>query len=482
MDALSLKRIAVSGARWTAISAGSVTAVQFLQTLILARLLAPEDFGLMAIVMMVIGFIQIYADTGVSGAIVHKQDTTINQLSSLFWLNMLAGLVVFVVTFASSSIVVAAYEPRLGRLISYAALVFLISPLGAQFGLLLQKELEFATLAVCEIISAVFAAFVTVIAAIGGLGVFSLVLGRLGGACLTAGIFGFIGWRRWRPRLHFCRDDLKDYLRFGLYQMGQSTIVFLTSYVDQLYIGIVLGPQLLGYYVFAWNLVVQPMMKINYVLTRVAFPIFARVQLETKRLQRGYHTLLWLLVTINSPVLIGCAATAPLFVPLFFGTKWLPAVIIIQILAFFSLIVSIMIPIDSVIFAKGRTDLLLTWRICILFPEVVGIYIGGSVGGLQGVALAELCLYVFFWAAQYLFVVRVLIGRCFTLYVWSVFPSLGIASIMGIIVWLLPNLPAESPAIILASKVAFGAGLYAVLNILLQRSWIYEIKNVLLAR
>ena len=480
---MSLKRIAVLGARWTTISTGIVTAVQFLQTLILARLLAPEDFGLMAIVMMVLGFVQTYADMGISSAIIHRQDTTVEQLSSLFWLNILAGFAVFVVTLASSSIVVAAYnEPQLGRLILYAALIFLISPLGGQFGLLLQKELEFGTLAVCEIISAMFAASVTVIAAIDGLGVFSLVLGRLGGACLTAGLFGVIGWRRWRPRLHFCRADLRGYLSFGLYQMGQSTIVFLTGHIDQLYIGIVLGPQFLGYYVFAWNIVLQPMMKFNYILTRVAFPLFARVQLETERLQRGYLTLLWLLVTINAPVMIGCAATAPLFVPFFFGAKWLPAVIIIQILAFFSLIVSIMNPIDSVILAKGRTDLALIWRICILFPEVVGIYVGGRIGGLQGVALAELCLHVFFWVAQYYFVVRVLIGPCSKQYMQSVLPSLGIAGIMGMIVWLWPNMPTESLAIMLASKVAIGAVLYVVLNILLQRARIYEIKDLLLAR
>jgi lipopolysaccharide exporter len=480
---MSLKRIAFLGARWTTISTGIVTAVQLLQTLILARLLSPEDFGLMAIVLMVLGFVQIYADMGISSAIIHRQDTTEEQLSSLFWLNILAGFVVFVVTVASSSIVVAAYnEPQLGHLILYAALVFLISPLGGQFGLLLQKELEFGTLAVCEIISTIFAASVTVIAAMEGLGVFSLVLGRLAGACLTAGLFGVIGWRRWRPRLHFCRTDLKGYLSFGLYQMGQSTLVFLTGQIDQLYIGIVLGPQLLGYYVFAWNLVLQPVMKLNYILTRVAFPLFARVQLESARLQRGYLALLWLLVTINAPIMVGGAATAPLWVPFFFGAKWLPAVVIVQILAFFSLIVSIMNPIDSVVLAKGRTDLALIWRSCLLFPEVVGIYVGGRIGGLPGVALAQLCLHILYWVAQYYFVVRVLIGPCSAQYMRSVLPSLGIAGIMGIIVWLWPNMPTESPAIVLASKVAIGAAVYVVFNIVVQRARIYEVKNLLLAR
>lgn len=480
---MSLKRAAVMGARWTAISTGTVTIVQFLQTLILSRLLSPEDFGLMAIVMMVLNFVQTYADMGISSAIIHRQDTTSNQLSSLFWLNIIAGVCVFVVTLVSAPFVVAVYhEPELSRLILYAAFVLLITPFGAQFALLLQKELEFGTLAICETISAVFAGVVTVIAAIEGLGVLSLVLGRLSGACLTAGLFCVIGLQRWRPRFHFCRADLKGYLSFGLYQMGQSTIWFLSSRIDQLYIGIVLGPQLLGYYVFAWNLVIQPMMKLNYILTRVAFPLFSRVQFETERLQRGYLALVWFLTTINAPLMIGCAATAPLFVPLFFGTKWLPVVLIIQILAFFSLIIAIMNPVDSLLLAKGRTDLGLIWNSCLFIPEAIGIYFGGQIGALQGVALAELCLRVIYWVAQYFIVVRVLIGPCARKYMESVLPPLGIAGVMGLTVWLWPNMPAKNLAIVLVSKVAIGAAIYLFLNCVFQRARLYEIRDLLFAR
>ena len=479
---MSLKRIALLGARWTTISTGAETVIQFLQTLILARLLSPEQFGLMAIVIMVLVFAKTYADMGISSAIIHRQDTTVEQLSSLFWLNVFAGFAVFVVTLATAPIVVAVYhEPQLGRLISYAALVFLISPFGTQFGLLLQKEFDFGTLAVCEIMSSVFAASVTVIAAVEGLGVFSLVMGRLAGACLTAGLLGGIGLRRWPVRLHFRRADLRGYLRFGLYQMGQSTVTFLASRFDQLFIGIVLGPGALGYYVLAWNLVLQPVAKFNFILMRVAFPLFARVQFEIERLQRGYLTLLWSLVTINAPIMVGCSATAPLLVPALFGEKWMPAVPIVQVLAFYSLIVSIMNPIDSVLLAKGRTDLALIWSCCLLLPEIAGIYVGGRLGGLQGVVLAELCLGVVAWLAQYFFIVRGVVGPCAAQYMRSVLPPLGIAGLMGMIVWLLPNMPTENPVVVLAAKVAIGAALYVVLSALLQRARIFEIKGVLLA-
>lgn len=427
---------------------------------------------------------QIYADMGISSALVHRQDTTREQLSSLFWLNLVAGFAVFLATVALSPIVASLFgEPRLGRLIFCAALIFLIWPIGGQFSLLLQKELDFRTLALCEIASALLTAVVTIATANGGHGAFSLVLGKLAGAGLTAAVYGVIGWRRWRPTLHFSLRDLKGYLSFGLYQMGQATLVFAAGQIDQLYVGVVLGAQALGYYAFAWNLVLQPMMKLNFVLTRVAFPVFARVQLDNRRLQRGYMTLLWLLTSINAPVLIGCAAIAPLLVPTIFGPQWLPAVTIVQILALVSLFVSITNPADSVMLAMGRTDLAFRWRFWLLFPELVGIYVGGRLGGLQGVAMAKLFLNLAYWAAQYIFVLRILIGPCLKEYLRTLGPPLCIAGAMGLLVfWRMPAIPTDTPALALAGEVAFGVVVYCALGLLLQRARINQMKGQLLAK
>lgn len=481
---MSLTKIAYLGARWTAISSGIVTAVQFFQTLILARILSPEDFGLIALVLLVLNFVQIYADMGISSALVHRQDTTRDQLSSLFWLNCFAGFVVFLATVALSPLLVSAFgEPRIGRLIFCAALIFLVWPIGGQFGLLLQKEIDFKTLALCEIASALLSATVTIVTASQGAGAFSLILGKLAGAGLTAAVYGVIGWRRWRPALHFSLRDLKGYLGFGLYQMGQVTLVFVAGQIDQLYVGVVLGPEALGYYAFAWNLVLQPMMKLNYVLTRVAFPVFARVQLDDGRLQRGYLRLLWLLVSINAPVLIGCVATAPLLVPTIFGPQWLPAVGIVQILALVSLLISMTNVADSVMLAKGRTDLAFAWRACLLLPEIIGIWVGGRLDGLQGVALAKLFLNLIYWACHYIFVLRRLIGPCLKQYLRTVLPPLAIAGVMGLIVfWRWSAMPSGTSALVLAGEVAFGVVVYCTLGLLLQRSRIYQMKEQLLAK
>src|SRR5574341_2298515 len=138
---MSLRRKAALGVKWTGAGTVITTGLRVLQLVVLARLLGPSDFGLMAMITVVIGFAQGFADMGVSNAIIHRQDNTRSELSSLYWLNMLAGLTVFALVMASSPLVAKFYgEPRLASLIPWPALVFLVIPLGQQFQALRSEE------------------------------------------------------------------------------------------------------------------------------------------------------------------------------------------------------------------------------------------------------------------------------------------------------------------------------------------------------
>ena len=140
----NLKEQVFSGIKWNGISVVAVVALQFVTLVVMAKLLSPSDFGLMGMIMVVIGFAQAFADMGISNAIIHRQDSTRLQLSSLYWLNILAGVIVFCVVCASAPLIVAFYrEPRLYNLLFLTSVIFLITPFGQQFQILLQKELNF---------------------------------------------------------------------------------------------------------------------------------------------------------------------------------------------------------------------------------------------------------------------------------------------------------------------------------------------------
>ncbi len=371
---------------------GAVTALQFATLAILARLLSPADFGLMGMIMVVIGFAQAFADMGISNAIIHRQDSTKDQLSSLYWLNIFAGIIVFCVVCAITPLVVLFYhEPRLSNLLYLTALVFLITPLGQQFQILLQKELKFDGLAKIEIATAVINSAVTIGAAFAGLGVYSLICGQLAGTTAKVVLLCGIGWRKWRPSLHFAKQDLKGYVSFGLYQMGERAVNYLSANMDYIIIGRFLGPTALGFYTLAYQIAIFPLTKINPVITKVMFPVFSRIQDDNKAFSVGYGRAMNYISLLSFPLLAGMFIVAPEFIMLFFGDKWVPSVKVLQILCAVGVFKSLLNPTGSVLLAKGRADIGFYWNIFAMIAVSIAIVIGVH-WGINGAAMALLIL------------------------------------------------------------------------------------------
>jgi O-antigen/teichoic acid export membrane protein len=477
---VNLKSQAISGVKWSGISMGAVTALQFVTLAVLARLLSPSDFGLMGMIMVVIGFAQAFADMGVSNAIIHRQDTTRNQLSSLYWLNIIAGIIVFFVVCASASLIVGFYhEPRLHNLLYLTAVIFLITPFGQQFQILLQKELRFNGLAKIEIATSIVKAVVAIVLAFSGFGVYSLIWGQLADTSARVLMLLGAGWRNWRPGFHFSKRDLRGYLSFGLYQMGERTINYLNSNLDYLLIGSMLGAKPLGYYTLAYNLIIRPSSLINPVITKVAFPVFSRIQNETDRLKRGYLKGLQLLSSINFPIMAGMAAVASVAVPTIFGEQWKPSVILVQILTIVGLLRSAGNPVGSLLLAKGRADLGFKWNTALMIIQIPGLYLGAKLGGTVGVAIAFAVLMGLFTIFSYPILIRALLGPCLREYVGSMWSALWMSIVMAGAVFtvgiFLRNSPQQQLLII---QVLCGIAVYLVLMIYSQGRLLWEIKEM----
>jgi O-antigen/teichoic acid export membrane protein len=370
---------AVHGAKWSGVSTISVTILMYARLIVLAHLLSPKDFGLMGMVMVIIGLGAVFADMGISNAIIWKQDVTSEQLSTLYWINMMAGLAVFCIAIAVSPLVAAFFhEPRLVQLIFWAAFIFPITAIGQQFQILLQKELRFRRLAAVEIVAASVNAVVAITAAFLHQGVYSLIWGQVAAAACMALILAYIGWREWRPRLSFKPRNLDGMLSFGFNQMGQRVMDSITFNIDYIMVGHFLGPKLLGAYIIAWQLMIAPMSKLNPVLTRVAFPVFARKQTDDSALRRGYKELSKMVATLTFPLIVLAGATAPILIPTVFGSKWKAAIPLIQIFVILGLFWSLASLFWPMALAKGRAD----------------------IGFRLSVALATVCVIAFWFAAQ----------------------------------------------------------------------------------
>ena len=477
---MTLKEQAVSGVKWNAISMGAMTALQFVTLAVLARLLTPADFGLMGMIMVVIGFAQAFADMGISNAIIHRQDTTKEQLSSLYWLTIFSGVIVFGAVCASTPLVVRFYhEPRLSNLLYLGSLVFLITPLGQQFQILLQKELQFSRLAKIEILTALINSIIAITSGFAGLGVYSLILGQLAATSASVALLCSIGLKMWRPSLYFAKRELKGYVSFGLYQMGERMINYFNSNFDYILIGSMLGAKELGYYTLAYNLIIKPSSIINPMITKVAFPVFSRLQNETEKLRFGYLKVLQLLSMFNFPMMIGLAVVAPVAVPVIFGKQWIPSIILIQILSIVGLLRSTANPVGALQLAKGRADLGFKWNFGLAVTQIPGLYFGAKLGGALGVAIAFAMLQVIYSIFNYLIMIRTLIGPCLKKYISSMWPALWMSAAMGFAIFFLYILFQRYPAhLIFALEIIWGFVIYMSLLLYQQKKLVIEIKNM----
>lgn len=374
----ALRRSVVRGVKWGTVSAGVLFVLGITQTAVLARLLSPSDFGLMAASVVVIGLARAFADLGLSSAIIAKQIRDRNALSSLYWASIIAGFVMFGLVIALTPLMVAFYdEPELWGILPWVALSFVIIPVGQQFQMLLQMELHVDRLVKVDIVAGVVALLVAVGAAAAGAGAVSLAFGYLGRVTTASVLYAAWGWKSWRPQLRLRRKDLEGYLGFGLYQMGERSVNFLSANVDYLLIGRFLGVAALGAYSIAYQLVVKPVFELNPILTRVAFPAFAKKQADHEALARGYVEVIRLIAFVVVPTMAAVAVLAPVFVPVVFGAQWSLAIPLLQILAIVGVARALTSPVGDLILAKGRPDL--SFKINGFLLVTMGIALGIAV-------------------------------------------------------------------------------------------------------
>lgn len=479
----SLKEKAVAGATWTSASSAVAIGSQFLQLAVMARILQPKDFGLIAMIMVVIGFARAYADMGISNAIIHKQDATREQLSSLYWLNIVAGVLVFAVIILTKPLIIAFYnEPKLDDLITWSALIFLIVPFGQQFQVLLKKELRFNKLAKIEIVSVVAGTAVAIVSAILGQGVFSFIWGQLANSSLKVLMLLGVGMKEWKPRFYIKIGELKDYLGFGAYQMGERSFNYLAANIDYVIIGRFLGPEALGAYTIAYQLAVLPTVRINPILTQVAFPVFAKKQTDNDALQRGYLELSKMLAFVSFPVLVGLAIVAPVAVPLFLGSGWETAIPLIQILVIVGILKSLGNPIGSILLAKGRADIGFKWNLFTAAVNSAVLYWAVSYG-VHAVAWAFCILSVGYFVLMR-FILQSLIGLKWQDYL-NVLARPAISTLLmgiGIYAVYLSLAGTFAPRLAFGSILATGLVIYSSASLKLDKDFLSELRELLLKR
>lgn len=401
-----LRTRAAGAVRWTATSTAVTTLVQFGQLAFLGRLLDPSAFGVIAAAGTISGLAGLFTDAGLANAVVQRRDIPHHTLSSLFWMNTAVGLVVGLVVLCVGGLVAEFYDmPALTDLFKVMWATFVITSFAQIQQALLQKELKFRGVAVAEIASIVVHASVSVSLAASGSGPVCFAWGLLAGTSARVLVLWTAAWRTWRPSLHFAWGEVKSYVSFAAFQLGERLTNFLAANTDYILVGKLLGAAQLGVYSVAYQLVVLPLTKLNPVLNRVAFPVFAMRQDDDDALGRGYREVSKIIAYVTVPVLVLLAVSAPITVPLVMGEQWADAATLVRILAVLGLVRSLGNPAGSVLLTKAHADWAFYWNVGALVTNAA--VLGTSVQlGIVPMAVAFSVLSVVQWA-----VMQSIVGR-----------------------------------------------------------------------
>lgn len=390
---MSLLRTTAKGVVWTTASTIVRSVVSLLQVAILTRFLEKSDFGIVAIASLFLGFTQIFLDLGISAGIMHKQDTTPKQYSSLFWLNIIMGVLLTAILCACSPLVARAYnEPSLTNIISLLSFTIFFSALGSQHRTVQQKKMRFKYISIVEITTAVLSLALAIVLAYLDYGVFSIVYANLFHTASAGLIFLGIGLYHDRNiTFHFKLSETYDYLKIGVFSIGSHVIDYFSRELDILIISATLGKEVTGVYSLCKKLVLAIYGAVNPILTKVITPIFATIQKEKERIRQLYFDIVESLALLNMPIYCLLAIFATGILKYLYGDQYMDGTLVLAFTALNYGVNTTGSPVGSLQIALGRTDSGFYWTICRIIFTSIAIYIGAQFN-INAIALSMLIL------------------------------------------------------------------------------------------
>ena len=366
-----IKRKSVSAVVWSAVDVFMRQGVQFVVGVILARLLAPEEFGLIAMLGLFIGLAGAFADSGFSSALIQKKHLTDEDTSSVFYFNLLTGFLMAALLCLLSPWIAHFYQMPILKMLTWAmALNLFLGSFGSVHWALLNRDLDFRTQMRISVGAGVISGVLAICLAAFGWGVWSLVVQTLVSTVIST--IGVWWCRPWRPRFIFSFASLRTLLRFGSYLLFSVLLDTAYNRFYTLIIGKVYSARALGYYTRADSTQQLPANIIATIVGRVAFPIFSAAAGDKDLLQRGMRKAVESLMLVNLPVMLGLLAVSRPLVLTLLGGKWLPCVPYLQVLCLAGILWPMHIINLNLLKAIGRTDLFFRLQI---IKQLVGIIV-----------------------------------------------------------------------------------------------------------
>lgn len=371
MQQESLKNKTKKGLAWSMIERFATQGVQFLFGIILARLLSPDDYGIIAMPLVFLAIAQCIIDSGFSTALIRKPELTEDDLSTAFYFNIGIGILCYAVLFFSSPLIADFYHtPILSSLLKVTALAVLFNPLCAVQQAILTRKIDFMTQAIVSLSGAVVSGIVGLYMAYNGFGVWSLVFQQVGGYVMRTILLWILG--KWKPKRKWSWESFHYLWGFGSKMLGSGLLDTIYNNIYPIVIGKYFSAQDLGNYTRAQQFSSLPSSNVTGVLQRVTFPVLSSIQNEDERLAKNYRKILKLSAFLVFPMMLMLSAIANPLVRILLTDKWIGCVILLQIVCFQMMWYPIHAINLNLLTVKGRSDLFFRLEI---FKKIMGVCI-----------------------------------------------------------------------------------------------------------
>ena len=375
---------------WTSLSKIVGQVATFATTLFLVRLLDKDDFGLFAMAILYTWVIDNITDFGFQSAIIQRKHLDEDSLSSCFWLLSGVALVIVILNqFIAPGVAGIFSEERLTSIVRQISWIFLMIPLTIVSLGVLSRRLQLDVIAKAELVSGLLRCVISIVLALVGMGVMSLVYGYLVERFLLGWLLAYAA--RWKPRPRFVYQSVKPLLSFGLNIMAGRLLWLAYNKMDTFIVGRLLGAETLGVYSIASQIAMAFSEFISSAYYRVIFPLLSKSQ-DSTRFKEILSTSSVYLSILALPVLVGMAVVAPDIVLVFLGEKWQEAIPILQVLSIVAAILTLSGLLPQAMNAIGRADISVWINLVSLIVFGIGFYFGALWQGINGILIVWLVL------------------------------------------------------------------------------------------
>ncbi len=470
-----LKEQAVKGTGWSAIERFATQGISFIIQLILARLLMPEDYGVIAMLAIFLQIAQVFIDSGFANALIRKLDCTDADYSTVFYYNLIVAFLIYSLFFYTAPLVSKFYNVSiLTDVMRVISVTLIINALCIVQRTKLVKRIDFKTQAEISIVAVLISGCIGILLAYNGYGVWSLCLQSIFNSLFQFLLLSF--FVRWLPKLVFSRQSFNEMFNYGSKILGASLISVIYSNLYTIVIGKRFASETLGYYSRADQFVRFPSTNITAIISKVSLPVLSLIQNEDEKLSFAYRKIIKYTSFVLFPLMVGLMVVADPFIRVLLSEKWLGTVPIMQILCLGFMIDHLSALNLNLLYVKGRTDLVLKLEI---YKKIIAISV--LLVTLPFGIYIMCCGKVFYdFLAVFIntYYTKKLINLGMYQQLLDILPYFVVSLIMAFVV-LLSNHFISSHLIKLLMGVAIGGLVYYIISLFFFRSEINEVLSII---